>query len=73
MSLTKKNRMREMTTLTLHSMRDNKDQLERGKKNPQILLREKGGGGGGGWCRLRSERYRGLLLLLNGIYPLEIP
>jgi hypothetical protein len=36
-SLTKKDRMREMTTLTLHSMRDNTDQLEREKKKtPQI-------------------------------------
>ncbi len=38
MSLTKKDRMREMTTLTLHSMRDNTDQLEREKKkNPHKL------------------------------------
>ncbi len=37
MSLTKKDRMREMTTLTLHSMRENTDQLEREKQNPHKL------------------------------------
>jgi hypothetical protein len=36
-SLTKKDRMREMTTLTLHSMRENTDQLEREKQNPHKL------------------------------------